>query len=149
MGRNVPEQVESGGIDPLQVVQKKHKRTFVLCEGAEKPPYYRLETAVCIQRREFLYRLLLSYDEFDLRNEVHNKLGVLPQRFLQDFSPAAQLIVAASRGSAPQDFTGIALSVAYGMSRLYWSNLPDANKLRCATSIFCNSFTTDDFPTPE
>src|SRR6266851_4442853 len=39
--------------------------------------------------------------------------------------------------------------VAYGMSRLYWSNLPDANRPRGGTSALCSSFTTEDLPIPE
>src|ERR1700757_813865 len=35
------------------------------------------------------------------------------------------------------------------MLRLYWSNLPDANKPRSGTSALCNSLTTEDLPTPE
>jgi len=31
------------------------------------------------------------------------------------------------------------------MSRLYWSNLPDANRPRGGTSALCSSFTTEDF----
>ena len=40
-------------------------------------------------------------------------------------------------------------SVAYGMSRLYWSNLPDANRPRGGTSGLWSSFTTADLPMPE
>ncbi|MNY03243.1 hypothetical protein D3C86_1358550 [compost metagenome] len=40
-------------------------------------------------------------------------------------------------------------SVAYGISRLYWSNLPDANSARGGTSARCNSLTTEDLPMPE
>src|SRR6478736_1761183 len=40
-------------------------------------------------------------------------------------------------------------TVAYGMSRLYWSNLPDANSPRGGTSALCSSFTTEDLPMPE
>ena len=40
-------------------------------------------------------------------------------------------------------------SVAYGMSRLYWSNLPDAKRPRGGTSTLCNSCTTEDLPIPE
>ncbi len=40
-------------------------------------------------------------------------------------------------------------SVAYGMSRLYWSNLPEAKRPRRGTSTLCSSFTTDDLPMPE
>src|SRR6476619_2737293 len=35
------------------------------------------------------------------------------------------------------------------MSRLYWSNLPDANKPRGGTSGLWSSLTTDDLPMPE
>ena len=38
--------------------------------------------------------------------------------------------------------------VAYGMSRLYWSNLPDANRPRGGTSAFWSSFTSEDLPMP-
>ena len=40
-------------------------------------------------------------------------------------------------------------NVAYGMSRLYWSNLPDANRPRGGTSGLWSSFTTADLPMPE
>jgi hypothetical protein len=36
-----------------------------------------------------------------------------------------------------------------GMSRLYWSNLPDAKSPRDGTSALCNSLTTADLPIPE
>src|SRR6476469_5792379 len=35
------------------------------------------------------------------------------------------------------------------MSRLCWSNLPDANSPRGGTSTLCSSLTTDDLPMPE
>src|SRR5580698_155858 len=35
------------------------------------------------------------------------------------------------------------------MSRLYWSNLPDANRPRDGTSTLCSSLTTEDLPIPE
>ena len=38
--------------------------------------------------------------------------------------------------------------VVYGMSRLYWSNLPDANPPRGGTSAFCSSLTSEDLPMP-
>ena len=42
----------------------------------------------------------------------------------------------------------VCAKVAYGMSLLYWSNLPAAKSPR-GTSTLCSSFTTEDFPTPE
>src|SRR2546427_5990171 len=35
------------------------------------------------------------------------------------------------------------------MSRLYWSNLPEAKRPRGGTSTLCSSLTTDDLPMPE
>src|SRR5258706_1389538 len=35
------------------------------------------------------------------------------------------------------------------MSRLYWSNLPDAKSPRGSTSTLCSSLTTEDLPMPE
>ena len=35
------------------------------------------------------------------------------------------------------------------MSRLYWSNLPEANSPRDGTSTLCSSLTTEDLPMPE
>src|ERR1700729_2692942 len=35
------------------------------------------------------------------------------------------------------------------MSRLYWSNLPDAKSPRGGTSTLCSSLTTEDLPIPE
>src|SRR5215468_5965781 len=35
------------------------------------------------------------------------------------------------------------------MSRLYWSNLPDAKRPRGGTSDLCSSLTTEDLPIPE
>ncbi|MNL65013.1 hypothetical protein D3C87_1892920 [compost metagenome] len=40
-------------------------------------------------------------------------------------------------------------SVEYGISRLYWSNLPEANNPRGGTSTRCSSLTTEDLPMPE
>src|SRR6267142_1442600 len=40
-------------------------------------------------------------------------------------------------------------SVAYGTSRLCWSNFPEAKRPRGGTSALCNSLTTDDLPMPE
>src|SRR6516225_3202511 len=35
------------------------------------------------------------------------------------------------------------------MSRLYWSNLPEAKRPRGGTSTLCSSLTTEDLPMPE
>ncbi len=40
-------------------------------------------------------------------------------------------------------------TVAYGMSRLYWSNLPEAKMPRGSVNTPWSSLTTDDLPTPE
>jgi len=46
--------------------------------------------------------------------------------------------------------TGLACaSVEYGMSRVYWSNFPDAKRARGTTRTLCNSCTTADLPMPE
>ena len=40
-------------------------------------------------------------------------------------------------------------SVAYGISRLYWSNFPEMKIPRGRTIALCSSCTTADLPIPE
>jgi peptide chain release factor 3 len=71
---------------------------------------------------------------FDVLHEIEQSLAL-------DVTPASWPIGTGRNFLATYDLLA--------MSRLYWSNLPDAKRPRGGTSTLCSSLTTEDLPITE
>ena len=142
------EEVERRCIQPLQVVEEQRERVLFAREYPKEAPEHRLKAVLRFLRRQVRDRWLFADYELQFGNEVDYELTIRAQRLDEGGSPAAKsasLWLSSERTRLWKAWP----SVAYGMSRLYWSNLPDANRPRCGTSALCSSFTTEDLPIPE
>jgi hypothetical protein len=80
-------------------------------------------------RRQVRNRRLFSDHQLQGGNEVDDQLTVRAQRLAQGPPPPAKLRFALAQKRADKALEAWA-RVAYRMSRLYWSNLPDAKSPR-------------------
>src|SRR5262249_59459639 len=63
------------------------------CEHTEEAPHDRLETALCILRRNFRNRRLRPDDELQLRDEVREEAAVAADGFVDRGSPTGDLVL--------------------------------------------------------
>ena len=142
------EEIERCCIQPLQIIEEQRERMLVASEHPEKAPEDHLEAVLRILRRQVRDRSLLSNHKLQLGNEVDDDLTIRSERLVEGVPPPAKLGLALAQERADKALKGLA-QVAYGMSRLYWSNLPEANRPRDGTRALCSSFATEDLPIPE
>ena len=117
-------------------------------EHADKAPEQQSETALRGLGRKLGDRWLVADDELQLRNQVDHKPPVRAQSF-QSASRHAPVRLRSCREAAGSGAERLAPGSNKGMSRLYWSNLPEAKSPRGGTSALCSSLTTEDLPMPE
>jgi hypothetical protein len=129
VGDQVLEEVQRRWIQPLQIVEEQHERVLLPCEYAEKPPENHLKAILRVLRRQVRNRRLFSDHQLQGGNEVDDQLTVRAQRLAQGPPPPAKLRFALAQKRADKALEAWA-RVAYRMSRLYWSNLPDAKSPR-------------------
>ena len=79
----VIEQIETGGVEPLQVVQEQRERMLRPRERANETPEHHLKTVLPVLRRKLRNRRLLPDDERKLRNQVGHDLSVRTKRLQQ------------------------------------------------------------------
>ena len=143
------DEVERGGIQPLQIVEEQRKRMLRASERANEAPEHQLKSVLRFLRRQVGNGRLFADDELQFGDEVDDELAVRPRA-----PPPGR---PATRSTSASLLTRIwrirvwkaCARVAYGISRLYWSNLPAAKSPRGGTSALCSSLTTEDLPTPE
>jgi len=121
---------------------------FLPREYTDESPEHHLEAFLRFQRGQIPNRRLLADDELELRDEIDDERAVRAQRLLKALLPS-ESFSSLSPNIGRTRFRKACARVAYGMSRLYWSNLPEANRPRGGTSTLCSSFTTEDLPMPE
>ncbi len=63
-------------------------------EYADEPTEHQLEPALRVLQRKFRDRWLVSYDELQFGNEIHNELPVQTYRPTKGVAPFAQLCLA-------------------------------------------------------
>ena len=90
----VDQESEGGGIDPLQIVQKKHQRVLRSRERADKPPQNQVDARLRVLRRKRGNGWRLADDVAQLGNQVADEGRVRPQRLTNELAPDAELDVA-------------------------------------------------------
>ena len=70
------EQIERGGVEPLQIVEEERQRMLRTRKDADESPQHRLKAALRILRRQIGDRRLLADDEFQFGDEVHDQQPV-------------------------------------------------------------------------
>src|SRR5215469_15508070 len=77
LGRQIFEQVETGCVEPLQIVQKQRQRMFRSSKDVDETPENQPETALRILGWKFRDWRLLTENQLQLRDEVDDQLTVL------------------------------------------------------------------------
>jgi len=134
----VLEQVECPRIQPLQIIQEQGERVFRSRENGDKTPEQHLEPILRVLRREVRDWRLRSEHELQFGHKIHDELSARAERLAQRVTPPAKLLLTLPEERAHEALECLG-SVAYGMSRLYWSNLPEAKSPRGVTSTLCSS----------
>ncbi len=80
-------EVERCCIQPLQIIKKEGKRMFWPGECSEETPEHQLETVLRILRRQVRNGRLFANDEFQLWDEVEDKLAICTQSLLNSAPP--------------------------------------------------------------
>ena len=75
-GRQIFEQVETGCVEPLQIVQKQRQRMFRSGKDVDETPENQPETALSILGWKFRDWRLLTENQLQLRDEVDDQLSV-------------------------------------------------------------------------
>jgi hypothetical protein len=89
--QQILEQIERRRIQPLQVIEEQSQRMLRTGEYADESPKDQLKAALRVLWRKSGYRWLLSYDELELRDDIHNERSVGTERLTKDLAPAPQL----------------------------------------------------------
>src|SRR6516164_1686350 len=76
LGRQIFQQVETGCVEPLQIVQKQRQRMFRSGKDVDETPENEPETASRILRRKFWDSGLATEDQPQLRDKVDDELTV-------------------------------------------------------------------------
>ena len=101
------EQIERGGIEPLQIVEEERQRMLRARKDADEPPQHRLEAALRILRWQIGDRRLFADDEFQLGDEVHDQQPVRAQRLAKRLPPALELRLALAQNLPDQTLKGL------------------------------------------
>ena len=91
MGNEVLKNIERRCIQPLQIVEKQHKRVFLSREHSDESPEHHLEAFLHLLRREVRNRRLFSDDKLELRDEIDDQRAVRAQRLLKAVPPQPKL----------------------------------------------------------
>ena len=75
-GQQILEQIEGRRVEPLQIVEEERERMFRPCEYADKSPEHQLEATLRVLWRKIRDWWLLSDDELQFGNEVHDEQPV-------------------------------------------------------------------------
>src|SRR5271155_4470636 len=101
------EQVERRAIQPLQIVKEQRERMLLAREHAEEAPEYHLEAVLGLLRPRVWNSRLLSDDELELRNEVHDELAIRAERLGERIPPTTQFHLALTQKRAHQALEGL------------------------------------------
>jgi hypothetical protein len=73
LGQQILQQVQRCRVEPLQVVEEQRQRVLRSGEHGEKAPENQLKAALRVMGRQLRDRRLVTDDELQLRNQVHDK----------------------------------------------------------------------------
>ncbi len=100
IGDEALEQFESGGVEPLQIIEEQSERVLRASEHAEKSPEHHLESILLVVRRKGGDRRLFADDAGKLGNQIDHELGVRAERLQQSVAAAAQFRVVFGKDAA-------------------------------------------------
>ena len=83
LSQQIFEQIERGGIQPLQVVEEECQRMLRSCEYADEPAKDQLKTSLRFRRRELRNRWLFANDVLQFRDEIDDQQSVRLQRLAE------------------------------------------------------------------
>ena len=107
LGHQVFDQIQSGRIEPLQIVEEQRERMLRARKHADEAPEHELEAALRILRRQVGQRRGLADDELDFGHQVHDEPCVRSQRLLQRLAPSRQLRLALREQRPDQTLEGL------------------------------------------
>ena len=85
------DQIKSGGIEPLQIIEEQCQRMLWSCKYADKSSERYLEAPLrFLWRKNWEWRLL-PYNQLQFRNQIHNEPSVWTQRLMESAPPVLQL----------------------------------------------------------
>src|ERR1700733_2023674 len=102
MGSQVLEEVERGGVQPLQIVEEQNERVLLAREHAKEAPEYHLEAVFGLLRRQVRDRRLCSDNELQLEDKIDDQLAVRTQRLLENVPPPAERCLALAQKRADE-----------------------------------------------
>src|SRR5262249_43304741 len=105
--QEVLERLERAGVEPLQIVQEERGWRPRPWEDADESTEHDLKTFSRVLWGKLRDRRLLTDDELQLRDEVHEELSVRVQRLSQRFAPGRQLGLALGQKTAEQTLEGL------------------------------------------
>ena len=143
------EQIERGGIEPLQIIEEERQRMLRASNDADEPPQDQLEAALRILRRKIGDRRLFADDEIPVRDELDDQQPIRTQGLAQRIAPVARVPLRSCSKSAGLDFERPAPASRKGC-RAYTDRTCRRRKGRAAgPASLCSSLTTEDLPMPE
>src|SRR5215472_12727462 len=101
------DQLESGPVEPLQIVEEQYERMLGSREHAEKAPEYELEPRLLILRRQLGRRRLLADDERELGHEIDHQLTIGAQCLEQCGTPSAHLRIGLAKDLMDEALEGL------------------------------------------
>ena len=110
LGHQVFDQIQSGRIEPLEIVEEQRERMLRARKHADEAPEHELEAALRILRRQVGQWRGLADDELDFGHQVHDEPCVRSQRLLQCLAPSASSasLFASSGRTRPEACTSAA-----------------------------------------
>src|SRR5262249_11945241 len=105
--QQILDHIERCRVEPLQIVDEQRNRMVGACKYAYESTEDQLESGFCVFGWKIRDRWLLSYDERQFRDEVHDKSAVRIQRLTKVVAPLAQLFVALSQKRTDQTLKGL------------------------------------------
>ena len=85
------DEVERGGIQPLQIIEEQRERMLRRGERAKEAPEHQLKSVLRFLRRQVGNGRLFPDDELQFGNEVDHQLSVRPERLCQGAPPLRPL----------------------------------------------------------
>ncbi|MNS97849.1 hypothetical protein D3C72_1321980 [compost metagenome] len=100
--QHILDQVERGGVQPLEVIEEQRQRVLRLGKHADKAPEHQQKALLGLLRLQVRHRFRLADDQLQLGNQVRHQPGVGLQRLQQRTAPARQLRVGLAEQRAHQ-----------------------------------------------
>src|SRR5215469_8481014 len=105
--QQVLEQIERRRVEPLQVVEEQRQRVLRPREHTDKTAEHKLKAMLCFLGWKFGNWWLLSDDELQFRNQIHNELPVPTEGITKGITPFVQLLFALAQQGTDKVLKGL------------------------------------------